>query len=547
VNHDISSYAHARATFDFGGVPDEYNWVRDHIHSLAAEEGRLAMVWSGPGGEERRITYDELVARASRVSALLRRVGITKGDRVAIVLPRIPEWWEAVLGVMQLGGVSMPGTVLLTTKDLEYRLSVSGARGIITNTDGAGKVEAVASRLPDLAARFAVTDGGDPPPGWIDFKTALDAADGDDRVEATRSDDPAMIYFTSGTTGQPKMVLHTHASYPIGSRITGRFWLDLTPADLHWNMADNGWAKAAWSSLFGPWGEGAAIFVQDQRGKFEPSRALETLARYPITSLCAPPTVYRSLVLENLTAYAFPHLRSCVAAGEPLNPEVIAAWREATGVTIRDGYGQTETVVLVANFPSIEVRPGSMGKPAPGFDVSVIDEAGNELVAREGDIAVRVRPKRPIGLFREYWRDPAATERCIRGDWYVTGDRAVRDEDGYLWFVGRADDVIISAGYRIGPFEVESALLEHPAVAEAAVVASPDDLRGHVVKAFVVLTPDSLPGTALATELQQHVRTLTAPYKYPRMIEFVAELPKTASGKIRRNELRRREEGRRDA
>jgi acetyl-CoA synthetase/medium-chain acyl-CoA synthetase len=525
-------------------VPDQYNWVRDHIGTLAADEGKLAMLWTSADGRERRITFGELATRARQVCSALRSSGIRKGDRVAVMLPRIPEWWEALLGIMQLGAISMPGTVLLTPKDLEYRLSVSEARAVITDPDGVAKIQGIANRLPGLAARFVVTEGSPPPPGWVDFRGAVATAPADDAGEVTRSDDPSMIYFTSGTTGQPKMVLHTHASYPIGHRITGRFWLDLTPADLHWNMADNGWAKAAWSSLFGPWGEGAAVFVQDHRGKFDAKRTLETLAGYPITTICAPPTIYRSLVLEDLTTYTFPSLRWCVAAGEPLNPEVIETWREATGITIRDGYGQTETVVLVANFPPLEIRPGSMGKPSPGFDVSVIDDAGKEIVALEGDIGVRIHPERPVGLFREYWRDPRANAQSIRGEWYVTGDRAIRDEDGYFWFVGRADDVIISAGYRIGPFEVESALLEHSAVAEAAVVASPDERRGHVVKAFVVLAPDVDASAALATELQEHVRNLTAPYKYPRVVEFVAELPKTVSGKIRRNVLRRREQAR---
>ncbi|HEX9371808.1 MAG TPA: AMP-binding protein, partial [Roseiflexaceae bacterium] len=257
---------------------------------------------------------------------------------------------------------------------------------------------------------------------------------------------------------------------------------------------------------------------------------------------CAPPTIYRMLVLEDLKAYKLPHLRHCVGAGEPLNPEVIDAWRAATGLTIRDGYGQTETVLLCANFPPLEVKPGSMGKPSPGFDVAVVDRDGSVLPpGKEGDIGVRIAPQRPLGLFKEYWRNPDATANCIRGDWYITGDRAVMDEDGYFWFVGRADDVILSAGYRIGPFEVESALIEHPAVAEAAVVASPDELRGEVVKAFVILAPGHSPSEELANELQEYVKNTTAPYKYPREIEFVAELPKTISGKIRRIELRERE------
>ncbi len=292
-----------------------------------------------------------------------------------------------------------------------------------------------------------------------------------------------------------------------------------------------GWAKAAWSNLFGPWSQGAAMFIQDARGKFNPKETLSFLANYPITTFCAPPTVYRLLVLEDLKAYPFKALRHCVGAGEPLNPEVIATWQEATGITIRDGYGQTETVLICGNFPPLTVKPGSMGKPSPGFYLSVIDDEGNELPPhKEGDIAIKIKPDRPLGLFQEYWNNPDAMARSFKGDWYITGDRAYKDEDGYFWFVGRADDVIISAGYRIGPFEVESALVEHPAVAESAVVASPDELRGEIVKAYVILAPGYTPSEQLAEELQEYVKKVTAPYKYPREIEFVTELPKTICG-----------------
>jgi acetyl-CoA synthetase/medium-chain acyl-CoA synthetase len=539
--HNMTDYEQARRDFHLE-VPEEFNWARDVIGKWAAGPAHLAMLWVGPAGE-RRITFAEFDRRANQVAAALREAGVRKGDRVALMLPRVPAWWEAVLGIMKLGAVSMPGTVLLTAKDIEYRLQASDARAVITDASGVPKVDQVAGNLPGLAVRIVVGEGETAPPaGWLDYETIVGAAPADYTGEPTRAGDPAMVYFTSGTVGYPKMVLHTHASYPIGHIITGKYWLDLGPTDLHWNVADNGWAKAAWSSLFGPWNMGAALFVQDSRGKFSAPETLELLARYPITTLCGPPTVYRTLVLEDLKQYRFPHLRWCVGAGEPLNPEVIEVWREATGLTIRDGYGQTETVLLVGNFPPLAVKPGSMGKPSPGFEVAVIDQEGQEVPpGQEGDIAVRVRPKRPVGLFQEYWRNPDATAAALRGDWYVTGDRAVMDADGYFWFVGRADDVIISAGYRIGPFEVESALVEHPAVAEAAVVASPDPIRGEIVKAFVILAPGYEGSDALVQELQNHVRTVTAPYKYPREIEFVRELPKTVSGKIRRVELRARE------
>jgi acetyl-CoA synthetase/medium-chain acyl-CoA synthetase len=339
----------------------------------------------------------------------------------------------------------------------------------------------------------------------------------------------------------PKMTLHTHASYGVGHRLTGRLWLDLDENDLHWNISDTGWAKAAWSSLFGPWSCGATIFVHASAGKFQPQDVLTTLAAYPITTLCAAPTIYRCLVQLDLGAFRAKSLRHCVAAGEPLNPEVISTWRKATGLTIRDGYGQTETVLLCGNFPGIDVRAGSMGLPTPGFDLAAIDAEGNRLPPGvEGDIAVRVDPERPIGMFQEYWRNPEAMQQSFRGGWYRTGDCGRVDADGYFWFVGRADDVITSSAYRIGPFEVESALLEHASVAEAAVVGKPDSLRGEIVKAFVVLASGWQPGDELVRTLQEHVKRTTAPYKYPREIEFLDELPKTVSGKIRRNVLRER-------
>jgi acetyl-CoA synthetase/medium-chain acyl-CoA synthetase len=381
--------------------------------------------------------------------------------------------------------------------------------------------------------------------GWQSYEEIVASGSPEFGPERTRSDDPAILYFTSGTTGYPKMVLHTHASYPIGHIVTGKYWLDLMPDDLHWNLSDTGWAKAAWSSLFGPWNMGAAVFVYRQYGKPDPARILAQFGAHQVTSFCGAPTIFRMLVQADLTAHRYDSLRSCVAAGEPLNPEVIETWKRATGLTIRDGYGQTETVVLCANFPGMEVRLGSMGRPSPDFDVDVIGDDGQPLPPnREGDVAVRVRPERPVGLFQEYWHDPEATARAFRGDWYTTGDRAYRDEDGYLWFVGRADDVILSAAYRIGPFEVESALVEHPAVTEAAVVGKPDPERGQIVKAFCTLAPGYEPTDSLVRELQDHVKSVTAPYKYPREIEFVSDLPKTVSGKIRRVELREREQDR---
>lgn len=468
---------------------------------------------------------------------VLRDAGVKKGDVVIAMLGRNIEWWEIFTACLRMGAVISPGTTQLSANDLKYRIDASGASCVLTDTFNADKVDEVAGNCPSLQARILI-DGERSE--WVSYNSALNAASDVFDTAETSSDDEALCYFTSGTTGYPKMTIHTH-SYAIGHQTTGRYWLDLTEDDLHWNISDTGWAKAAWSSYFGPWNCGAALFVHHTTG-FSASRTLELLQQYPVTTMCGAPTIYRMLVLEDLEKYKFDSLRHSVGAGEPLNPEIIEIWKKATGITIRDGYGQTETVILCGSFPCIEPRFGSMGKPSPGIDLAVIDNDGNIVDANiEGDIAVRVKPERPQGLFREYKNNPEKTAETFKGDWYLTGDRAYVDEDGYFWFVSRADDVILSAGYRIGPFEVESALIEHPAVAESAVVSSPDDTRGEVVKAFVVLAPGFEASETLASEIQNHVKSVTAPYKYPRKLEFVDALPKTVSGKIRRIELREQE------
>ena len=523
-------------------VPEHYNFAVDVVDHWGEDAQKVAMLWVNERGDEKRLTFRDFTVRSNQVGNALRTTGIRKGDRILIMSPRLPEWWEAVLGIMKIGAISMPGTTLLTPKDVAYRIQAAEAVAVITDEEGALKVEQVANECPTLRLKIVL---GAEREGWVNYARAVAVAMSTLKPERTRSDEPMMIYFTSGTVGYPKMVLHTHVSYPIGHIVTGKYWLDLKPTDLHWNLSDTGWAKAAYSNLFGPWIMGAAMFTFDGRGRFDARQTLELLERYPISTFCAPPTAYRLLVLENLRHYHLAALRHCIGAGEPLNPEVIEAWQRGTGQIIRDGYGQTETVILVANFPPLPVKPGSMGKPSPGLTIGIVDDDGREVPAGiEGDIAVKLTPIRPVGLFKEYWRNPEATSNCIRGEWYITGDRAIRDADGYFWFIGRADDVIISAGYRIGPFEVESALVEHPSVAEAAVVASPDQLRGEIVKAFVILAPGHQPSEQLMQDLQEHVKRVTAPYKYPREIEFTTELPTTISGKIRRVELRQRERDR---
>ncbi len=532
----IGDYAEAYRTFRLE-VPERFNWAYDVFDRWGQDSQKLAMLWVGADGRQRDVTFRELGERSRRAANALAGIG-KPGDRVFIMLPRLVEWWEIILGCIRARLVSVPGTTLLTPKDIAYRINTAGATVAITDAENAEKVEAVWKDCRSV--RHLVVVGR--APGWRAYEELLARASSDCPHPHNLSSDPLMIYFTSGTTGYPKMVLHTHASYPIGHIITGKFWLDNRPTDLHWTLSDTGWAQAAWTCLFAPWSMGAALFIWDHRGKFDPEGTMRMLETYPITTFFAPPTAYRMLVLEDLKRYRPKALRHCVGAGEPVNPEVIEAWREGTGQHIWEGYGQTETVLCVATFPGMPYKPGSMGVVAPGHRMAVVDERGRELpVGEEGEVAIRIRPERPVGLFVEYWKNPEANAKCFRGDWYYTGDRATHDADGYFWFIGRGDDVIISASYRIGPFEVESALVEHPAVAEAAVVGSPDEMRGEIVKAFVVLAPGHRPSDALVTELQDHVRRVTAPYKYPREVEFVDDLPKTISGKIRRTELRQRE------
>ena len=489
-----------------GNGPVYFNFAADVLDDWARRQpDALALWWVDEcGAQEQKITFAAIAADSRRAANFFRNCGIQPGEPVLVMLPRIPEWWVAMVGLIRLGAVPLPSPTMLTPKDVRYRIDAAGVRALITDQEGATKVDGFHGQRILVGPECA---------GWTNFGAGLRAARPGFTGEPTRAADPGIIYFTSATTGQPKMVLHTQASYGLGHRVTGKLWLDLKPADLHWCITDTGWGKAAWSCLFGPWQAGACVFAVAGHGKFEAPSALRTLAQYPITTWCVPPTALRLIVREDLAAYRFPRLRHCTSAGEALNPEVFTIWKNATGLTIYEGYGQTETVALIANIRSRgrAVNPGSIGQPKPHW---------------------------PLGLFREYWRNPAENERRFRGDWYLTGDLARRDSAGDYWFAGRSDDMIKSAAYRIGPFEVESALLEHPAVLESGVVGKPDAIRGQIVKAYVVLRRGVSASDHLKGELQAHCKQVTAPYKYPREIEFVAELPKTISGKIRRVELR---------
>jgi len=525
-------------------IPERFNFARDVVDAHAAAGDGPALWWRATDGRtEQRLRFSEVRERSSRVAALLATRGIAPGDPVIVMLPKIPAWHLAMVGALRAGALVIPCSTILRPKDLVYRVAHSHATAIVAAPGQRELVDAVRGELPSLREYLLVEETAETaPPGWTLLHQAIAGLDPAFEGPETRADDPALVYYTSGTTGPPKAVLHTHG-YTFAQRQTARVWLGLEAGERIWTTSDTGWAKAAYSVLFGPWSVKAEVCMYE--GRFEPGRELRQLEAFDPDVFCAPPTEYRLLVKEDLSGLRVPRLRECVSAGEPLNPEVIRAWREATRMTVRDGYGQTETILLVGNHPGLPVRPGSMGLPMPGFEVEIIDEKGRiAAVDAAGDVAVGGDPP---SLFREYWKDPEATARCRRArpdrkgeSWYVTGDRASRDADGYFWFLARADDVIISAGYRIGPFEVESALLEHPDVVEAAAVGVPDPDRGHVVKAFVVLRAGSVGDDALVHALQQHVKTVTAPYKYPREIEFVEALPKTVSGKIRRVDLRQR-------
>jgi acyl-coenzyme A synthetase/AMP-(fatty) acid ligase len=510
-------------------VPEEFNFGA-LVDAWATDRSRVALYWEDDAGATARLTFWDVRQASNRAMNALAALGVGRGDPLIVMLPRIPAWHVAMIAGLKLGALVVPCTSSLRARDVAYRVGHSGARAIVTTAEQAAEVDRAGV---DLAVRIAV---GGAPAGWHDWDALLGRAAPAGVAARTRSSEPALCFYTSGTTKNPKAVLHSHA-YTFAHRWTGAYWLDLQRTDLHWTTADTGWAKAAYGVLFGPWMNGVPILLY--HGRFDPERELDLLARYEVSTFCAPPTEYRLLVQQPLSRWRLPCLRHCTGAGEPLNPEVIHAWHEAFGLLIHDGYGQTESIILAANLPALPIRPGSMGKPFPGHDLRVIGDDGGEVAVDEvGDLALRGQPP---SLFLEYWKNPEETAACRRGEWYLTGDRARRDQDGYLWFVGRADDVIISAGYRIGPFEVESALVEHPAVVESAVVASPDPVRGEVVKAFVVLEPGQAGGPELVAQLQEHVKRVTAPYKYPREIEFVDALPKTPSGKIRRVELRERE------
>ncbi len=509
---------------DGTGVPEGFNFARDVVEPLASDPNRRALTHVDRDGVIQRFTFAQISIEAARWAWLLRSQAYMPGDRVLVLLGKVPAWLGLMLGAIKGGLVTVPCSDQLRARDLAFRARHADASLIVADRSAQAEIDAMRGML-DRPIDVLYTD---------DASLLLERQPTTAPTEETSATDYAFLLYTSGTTHEPKGVAHTH-SYTWAKQMQAEHWLGARPGDLVWCTAGTGWAKSIWNVLLGPWWRGAEI-VMHERG-FDPDERFELIDRLGVTVLCQAPTEYRLMAKSDaLEGRLLSRLRHAVSAGEPLNPEVIDRFRDALGVTIYDGYGQTENTLLIANTRDHDLRPGSMGLPTPGHHVAVIDEAGAEVEAGvEGDIALAGRPP---SLFARYWGAPDETAEAFRGDWYVTGDRARRDDDGYFWFAGRADDVIISAGYRIGPFEVESALLEHPAVAESAAVAKPDPDRGQIVKAFVVLRPGLEPSETLVGELQEHAKQVTAPYKYPREIEFVAELPKTRSGKIRRSELR---------
>jgi len=511
---------------------DRFNWALDWFDVVAEGNDRTALHIFSDDGTETKLSYRELAERSNRIAVFFRRHGVERGHRVLMLLPNSVPIWEVMLAAMKLGAVIIPATTLLTADDLRDRIERGNVRHVVTDAAGAEKLRAV----PGSYSKFCV---GERMAGWIHYAHGYDEQPIFIPHGDTNSNDPLLLYFTSGTTAKPKLVLHTHTSYPVG-HLSTMYWLGLKEGDVHWNISSPGWGKHAWSNFFAPFNAGATVFVHDY-ARFVPKRALEVLAKHEITTLCAPPTVWRMLILEDLAAHRV-KLREAISAGEPLNPEVIERVKKAWGITIRDGYGQTETTCLIGNSPGQPVQEGSMGRPMPGYRVALLDADGRE--SDEGEIALYIAP-RPTGLMAGYLDDPTLNEFVTRGGYYRTGDVARRDANGYITYVGRADDVFKSADYRISPFELESALIEHEAVAEAAVVPSPDPVRGVVPKAFLILKPGHQGSRELGLTIFQFVRRRLAPYKRVRRIEF-SDLPKTISGKIRRVELRAKEAARKD-
>ncbi|MDR2475430.1 MAG: AMP-binding protein [Bacteroidales bacterium] len=522
-------------------VPENFNFAYDVVDEWAkTHPEKKALCWVNDKGEHADFSYAELKEQSDRVASYFQSLGIGRGDMVMLVLKRRYEFWFSIIALHKLGAITIPATHLLTKKDFVYRNNVAGIKAIVAVGDEL-VTKHIDEALPESPTiRYRISIGPFVPDGWSDFQHAITNAQPFVRPEkVNENSDISLLYFTSGTTGQPKMVIHDF-TYPLGHITTAAYWHNLSEKSLHLTVADTGWAKAVWGKIYGQMLAGATIFIYDHE-KFTPSNMLQIIQDYKVTSLCAPPTVFRFLICEDLSKYDLSSLEYCTIAGEALNPAVYETFYKLTGIKLKEGFGQTETTLLVFTPPWTEPKPGSMGLPNPQYDVDLIAPDGRRVEdGEQGEIVVRTDKHYPVGMFMAYYRDEELTKNVFHDNIYHTGDIAWRDEAGYYWFVGRNDDVIKSSGYRIGPFEVESALMTHDAVVECAITGIPDEIRGQIIKATVVLAKDykAKAGDTLVRELQEHVKRVTAPYKYPRIIEFVEELPKTISGKIRRVEIR---------
>lgn len=525
-------------------VPRNFNFGYDVVDEWARiEPGKKALCWTNDQGLHRSFTFSEIKLYSDKAAAFFQTLGIGHGDKVMLILKRRYEFWFAITALHKLGAVVIPATHLLTRKDIIYRNNAADIKMIVC-TGEETVLQHIMEAMPESPSiAKLVSIGPLVPAGFEDFHKGLEEAPAFARPSRPNAnEDMSLLYFTSGTSGEPKMVVHDY-TYPLAHIVTGSYWHKLHEESLHLTIADTGWGKAVWGKLYGQWIAGAEVFVYDHE-KFTPASMLQMIQDYKITSLCAPPTIFRFLIREDLSKYDLSSLAYCTIAGEALNPAVFEAFYNLTGIKLMEGFGQTETTLTVATFPWMEPKPGSMGVPNPQYDVDLIRPDGSRAEdGEQGEIIIHTGGRKPLGLFKEYYRDEQLTHNVWHDDVYHTGDVAWRDEDGYLWFVGRTDDVIKSSGYRIGPFEVESALMTHPAVVECAITGVPDEVRGQVVKATIVLAKEykGKAGEELAHEIQEHVKRVTAPYKYPRIIEFVDELPKTISGKIRRVDIRRKD------
>jgi len=540
IGRDYTSYDDLKDNYKIN-IPENFNFAYDIVDRFAREEpAREALVWCNDAGESMHVTFAQLKEATDRCANYFASLGIGKGDPVLLILRRRYEFWYAHLALHKLGAISCPATHLLMVKDIVYRNNAAGIKAIVTIDEKDLQVRVDEAMKDSPTVKTLITIGEDRP-GWDSFHKGLAAASPSfarpTGAAAAGNKDIMLLYFTSGTTGNPKMVQHDY-TYPLGHIITAKYWHNVTDGGLHLTVAETGWAKAMWGKIYGQWIAGSAVFVYDMDA-FVPEKLLAKVAEFKVTTFCAPPTIYRYMIKEDLKKYDLSALRYCTIAGEPLNPEVYNKFLELTGLKLFEAYGQTELTIVLGNFTGMEPKPGSMGKPSPGYALDIVHPDGSSCdTGVVGEIIIRIDGGKPFGMYAGYYRDDELTAKAFEGGIYHTGDTAWKDEDGFYWFVGRNDDMIKSSGYRIGPFEVESVLVTHPAVLECAVTGTPDPVRGQLVKATIVLRPGFGPSDELIKELQDHVKRETAPYKYPRVIDFVEKLPKTINGKIRRVEIR---------